>query len=227
MKLRLRDLLADSCLAALRDTKSDAALRALVAFVERADVTGRAERLSGDQVATLAETGCFEGTTATLCLAPDVARDLPALRERVPLLAEAVEACRARCGTPGGTEAHTAWSLCAASVLFDAKLFFEVHELLEIEWREAVGDLKIFLQGLIQVAVGCQHHANGNFRGARTLLAQGNEKLRPFRPAAHGVVLESFCESVAGIVRQLRAAPRAAIETPRLFVLQSPSGRTR
>lgn len=227
MKVRLRDLLADSCLAALRDAKSDAALRALVAFTERADETGRAERLTADQVATLAETACFQRTAATVRLAPDLVRDLPALRERARLLAETVARSRARCGFPGATQALTSWSLCAASVLFDAKLFFEVHELLESEWREAVGDLKTFLQGLIQVAVGCHHHAHGNLRGARTLLAEGNEKLRRYRPVAHGVELESFCASVERIVRQLRTAPGAAIEPLRLVVLQSSSGRMR
>ena len=227
MKLRLRDLLADSCLAALRDAKADPALRALVAFTERADETGRAERLTADQAATLVETGCFQRTAATVCLAPDLVNDLPAFCERARLLAEAVEKSRARCGLPEATEALTSWSLCAASVLFDAKLFFEVHELLESEWRDAAGDLKTFLQGLIQVAVGCHHHAQGNLRGARTLLAEGSEKLRPFRPAAHGVDLESFCASVERIVRQLRTAPGAAIEPLRLVVLQSSYGRMR
>ncbi len=228
MKLRLRDLLADSCLAALRDAKPDSALRALVAFTERADETGRAEELPADQAATLAATGCFERIAATVRLAPDLARDLPALRERARLLVEAAAECRSRCGSVGGPAgALTSWSLCAASVLFDFGLFFEVHELLEREWRAATGALKTLLQGLVQVAVGCHHQANGNVRGALTLLDAGNEKLRRFRPGAYGVELEGFCASVESIVRELRAAPGAAIETPRLAVRQSPSGRMR
>ncbi len=227
MKLRLRDLLADWCLAALRDATSHSGLQALTAFAERADGTGRAERLTADQASALAATGCFEATAEAVRLVPDLVRDLPALRERVRLLGQAVAESRVRCGPPAATEAPTSWALCAASALFDAKLFFEVHELLESEWREARGDLKIFLQGLIQVAVGCHHHANENLRGARALLAEGNEKLRPFRPAAHGVDLEGFCAAVERSLEQLRVAPGAAIETPRLVVRQSPSGRRR
>jgi hypothetical protein len=228
MKLRLRNLLADSCLAALRDERSDSTLRALVAFAERADETGQAEELAVDRAATLAETGCFERNAATVRLAPDLARDLPVLRERARLLLEAVAQCRARCGFPGGdADTPASWSLCAASVLFDLALFFEVHELLEREWRGARGALKTLLQGLVQVAVGCHHRANGNVRGALTLLAAGNEKLRRFRPEAYGLELEGFCASVERIVRELRVAPGAAIETPRLAVRQSPSGRMR
>jgi hypothetical protein len=228
MKLRLRDLLADSCLAALRDANSDSALRALVAFTERADERGRAAELPVDQAATLAATGCFETKASMVRLAPDLVRDLPALRDRAGRLVEAVAECRVRCGPPGrAAGALTTWSLCAASVLFEFGLFFEVHELLEHEWRGATGAFKTLLQGLVQIAVGCHHQANGNVRGALTLLASGNEKLRGFRPAAHGIELEGLCASVERIVRRLRAEPGAAIEAPRLTVRQSPSGRMR
>jgi hypothetical protein len=228
MKPRLRALLADSCLAALHGANSDSALQALVGFTERTDETGRAEDLPVGQAADLAATGCFERKAATVRLAPELVRDLPALRDRAERLVEAVAECRARCGSPAGAEgALTSWSLCAASVLFDLGLFFEAHELLEPEWRRATGGLKTLLQGLVQVAVGCHHQANGNIRGALTLLAAGNEKLRRFRPVAYGVELEGFCASVERIVRQLRAAPGVAIETPRLAVRQSPSGRMR
>jgi hypothetical protein len=228
MKLRLRDLLADSCLTALRDANSDSTLQALVAFLERADETGRAEELPGDQAAILAATGCFEEKAATVRLAPDLVRDLSAFRDRAGRLVEAVAECRVRCGPAGrAAVAVGAWSLCAASVLFELGLFFEVHELLEREWRGATGAYKTLLQGLVQVAVGCHHQANGNVRGALTLLAAGNEKLRQFRPVAHGVELEGFCASVERIVRRLRTEPGAVIEAPRLAVRQSPSRRMR
>jgi hypothetical protein len=159
-------------------------------------------------------------------LAAGLARQLPALRERARLLEQAVAKSRARCGLPGASAARTSWSVCAASVLFDGKLFFEAHELLESEWLAAEGDLKIFLQGLIQVAVGCQHHANGNLRGARSLLAEGNEKLRRFRPAVHGVELDEFCAAIDRVLRQLDTGADLAIEMPRL-VVQSPSASMR
>ena len=39
-----------------------------------------------------------------------------------------------------------------ASLLFNEGLSFDAHEILEDPWKEAVGDKKILLQGLIQAA---------------------------------------------------------------------------
>jgi predicted metal-dependent hydrolase len=61
--------------------------------------------------------------------------------------------------------------------LFDAGLFFEVHEVLEPHWASARPPERDALQGLIQVAVGWQHLANGNSAGARALLAEGAARL--------------------------------------------------
>jgi hypothetical protein len=83
------------------------------------------------------------------------------------------------------------------------------------------------LQGLIQVAVGLHHHAEGNTRGALTRLCAGNEKLRCFRPAAQGIDLEGLCSAVERIVTRLRATPGAAVEAPRLVVRQPFSESTR
>jgi hypothetical protein len=63
-------------------------------------------------------------------------------------------------------------------LLFDAGLHFEVHELLEPYWARAEGGERQALQGLIQIAVGYQHLANGNLAGARALLAEGAHRLR-------------------------------------------------
>jgi uncharacterized protein len=67
--------------------------------------------------------------------------------------------------------------LGAAAVLFDGGLFFEVHEVLEPFWQGASGQTRQALQGLIQVAVGYQHLANGNVAGARALLVDGTSRL--------------------------------------------------
>ena len=64
-------------------------------------------------------------------------------------------------------------ALEAAALLFGAHLYFEVHELLEPYWLRAGGGDREALQGLIQVAVGFQHLANGNVNGARALLHDG------------------------------------------------------
>jgi hypothetical protein len=94
-------------------------------------------------------------------------------------------------------------TLDEAAELFDAGLFFEVHELLEPCWMRAEGEEREALQGLIQVAVGFHHLANGNQEGARSLLDEGSAKLlgrtlegRDLRPFA--LAVRRNLEAVAG-----------------------------
>lgn len=90
-------------------------------------------------------------------------------------------------GPRGGSLDET---LDDAAALFDAGLGFETHELLEARWSGARGDERDALQGLIQVAVGFQHRANGNAAGARSLIAEGAARLRGRTLA--GRALEAF-----------------------------------
>ncbi|HKZ04945.1 MAG TPA: DUF309 domain-containing protein [Methylomirabilota bacterium] len=92
-------------------------------------------------------------------------------------------------GEPARDEA-----LDAAATLFDAGLYFEVHELLEPHWFRARGPEREALQGLIQIAVGFQHLVNGNRRGALALLHEGAAKAAGGRLA--GLPLAEFAESV-------------------------------
>jgi hypothetical protein len=80
--------------------------------------------------------------------------------------------------------------LSVAAAFFDAGLFFEVHELLEPHWFRAQGAERERLQGLIQVAVGFQHLANDNLRGAALLLHEGGARLPGERLA--GLALDDF-----------------------------------
>lgn len=50
-----------------------------------------------------------------------------------------------------------------ALVLWDQKLFFEVHEVLEQEWRSAKGEEKLVLQGMIRAA-GVYIKLEGGYR---------------------------------------------------------------
>lgn len=68
-------------------------------------------------------------------------------------------------------------ALVQAALLFRAELFFEVHEVLEVVWRTLAGGRRIFVQGLIQVAVGFHHLAHDNPSGAAALFAAGRAKL--------------------------------------------------
>jgi len=60
---------------------------------------------------------------------------------------------------------------------FNARRFFEAHEVWEELWLAAAEPEKTFLQGLIQLAAAFHHQARGNARGAQSLLAAGIAKL--------------------------------------------------
>jgi hypothetical protein len=95
----------------------------------------------------------------------------------------------------GPRDASLAEAMGDARRLFDARLYFEVHELLEPYWTQAKGAEREALQGLIQIAVGYQHFANGNEAGARALLAEGAARLHG--RALGAAELEPFAHAVA------------------------------
>jgi hypothetical protein len=100
-------------------------------------------------------------------------------------------------------DATLASALAVAAAFFDAGLFFEVHELLEPHWFRAQGPEREPLQGLIQVAVGFQHLANGNLRGAVLLLHEGGARLPGKRLA--GLELDAFAAAAQSCGRATAA----------------------
>jgi len=78
---------------------------------------------------------------------------------------------------PAGEGDAVTGAIIRAAALWDARLFFEVHEVLEAVWQRASGDTRQALQGLIQIAVAFYHLAGGNLRGARQLMTDGRSRL--------------------------------------------------
>jgi predicted metal-dependent hydrolase len=103
--------------------------------------------------------------------------------------------------------------LSEAATLFDAGLYFETHEVLEPFWMRAEGARREILQGLIQVAVGFQHLANGNLGGARALLREGAAKLARHDRRA-GSATGAFA---AQVTRGLDEIARLGAEAPARF----------
>jgi uncharacterized protein len=60
---------------------------------------------------------------------------------------------------------------------FNAREFYDAHEVWEDVWRESQGMEKRFLQGLIQAAVALHHHSTGNVVGACSLMARAQRNL--------------------------------------------------
>jgi hypothetical protein len=71
--------------------------------------------------------------------------------------------------------------------LFNHLEFFECHEVLEEAWTPQRGPRRLFLQGLIHVAVGFYHCQRGNPLGARRQLHKALRKLTPYLPSCEGI----------------------------------------
>lgn len=141
-------------------------------------------------------------------LGPEAAAHAPLLRQRAGRAVQALRRLGRRAPDP-----TMAGALRAAAALFDAGLGFEVHELLEAHWTRASGDEREALQGLIQIAVGYQHLANGNLKGARALLEEGRARLAGRRLA--DLDLEPFVRAVAASVSRLDRQPGPIPSFPR------------
>jgi predicted metal-dependent hydrolase len=79
---------------------------------------------------------------------------------------------------------------------FNRQEFFEAHETLESVWKEHALPDRIFIQGIIQIAVGCHHLRNGNLQGATSLFKRGLSKIEPFKPSYEGVDVEKLFSSI-------------------------------
>ena len=64
-----------------------------------------------------------------------------------------------------------------------AERWFDAHEALEDEWREAPAPERDFLQGLVHVTVAWYHASRGNAPGASRQLAKAMRRLGPYAPA--------------------------------------------
>jgi len=66
--------------------------------------------------------------------------------------------------------------------LFNAREFFECHEVWEEAWTPERGPRRWFLQALIHLAVGFYHHQQNNPAGAERQLRKGLKKLAAYLP---------------------------------------------
>jgi uncharacterized protein len=86
---------------------------------------------------------------------------------------------------------------------FNAREFFEAHEVWEEVWLVEGEPEKTFLQGIIQIAAAFHHYRRGNTDGAETLLAAGIVKITRF-PADHrGLAIRDLREDAKMWARAL------------------------
>ena len=80
------------------------------------------------------------------------------------------------------------------------------------------GEVKSFLQGLIQIAVAFYHLGRGNLAGARSLLREGLIKISPHSPVCLGVELRDF---IAGLEQCQQVISGLSPETCQQFSLDA------
>jgi predicted metal-dependent hydrolase len=81
--------------------------------------------------------------------------------------------------------------------LIRAGAYFEAHEELEDEWREAPEPERDFLQGLVHVAVAWYHAGKKNRPGCERQLEKAERRLSGYRPHYRGVDVDVVLEDVA------------------------------
>jgi predicted metal-dependent hydrolase len=99
--------------------------------------------------------------------------------------------------------------------LIRAGEYFEAHEELEDEWREAPEGERDFLQGLVHVAVAWLHAERANRPGCERQLEKAARRLGPYAPTHRGVEVAVILADVAG-ARDLVAKGSLDLHAPRV-----------
>lgn len=214
MNIATRNLLAEMMLEAFEDRIAATALHCLAAYCRTIRKTSPAMAIGRllqpvreeEREAVFAKLQTnpllswdLRGRAGRVTLSPGFSSAWPAIAARLVRFEAVLKDWSATAGEAALTQA-----LRKGIALFNHRLFFEVHEVLEGQWSQAAGEEKQFLQGLIQIAVAFHHLENQNLRGALSLLHDGIEKIAPYRPAFLGVELAEFLRSLEECRTELR-----------------------
>ena len=93
--------------------------------------------------------------------------------------------------------------------------YFEAHEELEDEWREAPAAERDFLQGLVHVAVAWLHAERRNRNGCERQLAKAERRLSQYTPRHRGVDVEAVLGEISA-ARQSVARDSLELPPPRV-----------
>jgi len=202
MKIATRDLLAALLVEALDHAVAVAALRCLAAYchtIKREPPALPLDRFllpapaaERDNVLRLLQENALlswdlQGRPGRVSLAPAFTLEHAEIMAKLTQYSAVLDEWQPEEAAPALTTA-----LRKGVLLFNHRLFFEVHEVLEAQWVQETGEVKRFLQGLIQIAVAFYHLGNHNLRGTLSLLQDGLEKTTAHQPAFLGVELRDF-----------------------------------
>ncbi|WP_164929695.1 DUF309 domain-containing protein [Gloeobacter violaceus] len=88
---------------------------------------------------------------------------------------------------------------------FNSGQFYACHDTLEALWMDALHPLRLFYQGILQLAVAYYHLGNRNWQGCVILLSTGIERLDYFAPEYLGVDIETLLEQSTACLETLQA----------------------
>lgn len=213
MKVSTRDVLADLLIESLSDPMVAAAVHCLAQYCESLPSTPSALSLNRflapvpaenreDVLRILQHTPLLSWDIVDqVTLAPAFASEYAEITAKLKQYDAALAVWEHDRKAPETTALTTA--LRQGVLLFNYQLFFEVHEVLEARWVKETGEVRRFLQGLIQIAVAFHHVGNRNLRGALALLQDGLEKIAPHQPAFLGIELCDFIAAVESCREEL------------------------
>jgi hypothetical protein len=87
---------------------------------------------------------------------------------------------------------------------FNRGEFYACHDTLEAIWMEALESDKRFYQGVLQIAVGCYHLENLNWRGAVILLGEGIKRLSDYQPDYEEIDVTRLLVDSSQLLRELQ-----------------------
>jgi uncharacterized protein len=93
--------------------------------------------------------------------------------------------------------------------------YFEAHEELEDEWREAPASERDFLQGLVHVTVAWYQAGRGNRTGCERQLEKAERRLDSYRPNHRGIDVTIVLEDVTR-AREIVRSGSLELPAPRL-----------
>ena len=88
---------------------------------------------------------------------------------------------------------------------FNQRDFYACHDTLEAIWIDSAEVDKRFYQGILQVAVGCYHLTNHNWRGAVILLGEGVRRLKDYQPDYETINVLQLLEESQALLSYLQA----------------------
>jgi uncharacterized protein len=214
MRIETRNLLAAAILGALDDPEAAVALRCLAAYCNTTGVPPTAVPIETlcSALPDKQSAGVIGGLQRSPLLLWEIRHGkefaslaLPLTENYSPVVVKLLQYETAlTVWTPDESGDGRTVALAKAVCLFNHHLFFEVHEILEEQWKQEEGAERLFLQGLIQIAVAFHHLHNNNFRGATALLHDGVAKIAPHQPEFLDIEVQRFVGRIIACQQELQ-----------------------